>query len=181
VLGRGLDALYAYGVTPLYSLIAAEAAKRLGVPCRFAHLDTTSFHVDGRYNRAAEPDAAIIHITPGYSRDHRPDLNQVMLELIVEHQASIPGLMKPLSGNTNDSREFGQVVMAHVQQLRAAHRVTYLGADSALYSAETLSTLAASGLKWITRVPATRNETQQLLVHVDLPTLAPLTEGSRWR
>jgi transposase len=23
-----------------------------------------------------------VHITPGYSRDHRPDLNQVMLELV---------------------------------------------------------------------------------------------------
>src|SRR5262245_52206456 len=31
VLGRALDALYRFGVTPLYSLIAAEAATRLGV------------------------------------------------------------------------------------------------------------------------------------------------------
>ena len=30
-LGRALDTLYAYGVTELYSLIAATAAKRLGL------------------------------------------------------------------------------------------------------------------------------------------------------
>jgi len=47
-LGRTLDTLYASGVTELYSLIAATAAKRLGLAPRFAHLDSTSFHVDGR-------------------------------------------------------------------------------------------------------------------------------------
>ena len=33
-----------------------------------------------------------------------------MLELVVEHQAGIPVLMKPLSGNSNDGKAFGQVV-----------------------------------------------------------------------
>ena len=127
VLGRGLDALYAYGVTPLYSLIAAHAAQRLGLTAQFAHLDTTSFHVDGRYNSAEAPDDRVMHLTQGYSRDHRPDLNQVMLELIVEHQAGIPVLMQPLHGNTNDCSAFGQVVTAHVQQLHAAHRSHLLG------------------------------------------------------
>jgi len=97
-LGRALDTLYAYGVTELYSLIAATAAERLGLASPFAHLDSTSFHVDGRYNSYHAPDEQVVHITRGYSRDHRPDLNQVMLEVIVEHQAGIPVLMKPLSG-----------------------------------------------------------------------------------
>src|SRR5918995_2618856 len=44
-LGRALDTLYAFGVTELYSLIAATAAQRLGLTPRFAHLDRTSFHV----------------------------------------------------------------------------------------------------------------------------------------
>src|SRR5882724_11572284 len=50
-LGRALETLYAYGVTELYSLIAATAAKRLGLAATFAHLDSTSVHVAGRYNR----------------------------------------------------------------------------------------------------------------------------------
>ena len=56
----------------------------------FAHLDRTSFHVDGRDNSGAAPEAHVMHIPRGYSRDHRPDPNQVMLERIVEHQAGIP-------------------------------------------------------------------------------------------
>ena len=67
-LGRALDTLYTSGVTALYSLIAATAAQRLRLAPRFAHLDTTSFHVDGRYNSEQDPDAQVVHLTRGYSR-----------------------------------------------------------------------------------------------------------------
>jgi transposase len=46
--GRALDTLYDAGLTALYRLIAATAAQRLGLTSTFTHLDTTSFHVDGR-------------------------------------------------------------------------------------------------------------------------------------
>jgi len=49
------------------------------------HLDSSSFHVDGNYinNTAceeAQPEG--IEITYGYSRDHRPDLKQFILDLM---------------------------------------------------------------------------------------------------
>lgn len=179
-LGRALDTLYAYGVTELYSLIAATAAERLGLTPRFAHLDSTSFHVDGRYNSDEEPDEQVIHITRGYSRDHRPDLNQVMLELIVEHQAGIPVLMQPLSGNSSDAHEFGQVIKEHSAQLQTTYGLTYLVADSALYSEDNLQKFAATRLKWITRVPATLHEAQQALAQAGPQGMAPLTEGYRY-
>jgi hypothetical protein len=43
---------------------AATAAQRLGLAPTFAHLDSTSFHVDGHSHSAEEPDAQMIHI-PG--------------------------------------------------------------------------------------------------------------------
>jgi transposase len=180
-LGRALDTLYAYGVTELYSLIAATAARRLGLTPTCAHLDTTSFHVDGRYNSHEAPDEQVVHIIPGYSRDHRPDLNQVRLELIVEHQAGIPVLMKPLSGNSSDAPEFGQVIKAHMAQLHTTYGATYLVADSALYSADNLQKLAETQMKWITRVPATLGEAQAVLAQADPQTMAPLREGYRCR
>lgn len=180
-LGRALDTLYAYGVTELYSLIAATAATRLGLAPAFAHLDSTSFHVDGRYNSDEEPDAHVIHITHGYSRDHRPDLNQVMLDLIVEQQAGIPLLMKPLSGNTSDALDFGHIVTHHIAQLHATYGTTYLVADSALYSAENLQQLANTGSKWITRVPATLTAAQAVLARAAPETMAPLGAGYRYQ
>jgi transposase len=97
-LGRTLETLYAYGVTALYSLVAATAAQRLDLTPRCAPLERTSFHGDERDNSDEAPDEHVMHITRGDRRDQRPDLNQVMLDLIVEHQAGIPVLMKPLSG-----------------------------------------------------------------------------------
>ena len=179
-LGRALDTLYAYGVTELYSLIAVSAAKRLGLRPTSTHLDTTSFHVDGHYNSDEEPEAQVVHITKGYSRDHRPDLNHVMLELMVEHQAGIPLLMKPLSGNSSDAQAFGQVIRSHIEQLHTTYGATYVVADSALYSAENLATLAQTALKWITRVPATLREAQAALAHAEPQTMAPLHEGYRY-
>jgi transposase len=105
VLGRALETLYAYRATEFSGLIAATAAERLGLPPAFAYLDSISFHVNGRYNSDEAPNAQVIHITRGYSHDHRPDLNQVMLGLIVEHQVGIPLLMKPLSGDCSDAQE----------------------------------------------------------------------------
>ena len=64
-LGRALDPLYDFGVTALYSLIAATAARRLGLTPTCSHLDTTSFPVDGRSNSAEPPDEQVVHITPG--------------------------------------------------------------------------------------------------------------------
>jgi transposase len=55
-----------------------------------------------------------MHSTRGYSRDHRPDLNQVMLELMVEPQAGIPVLMQPLSGHSRDVKAFGPVIKEYI-------------------------------------------------------------------
>lgn len=179
-LGRALDTLYDYGVTELYSLIAATAAQRLGLAPGFAHLDSTSFHVDGRYNSDEEPEESVIHITRGYSRDQRPDLNQVMLDLVVEHHAGIPVLMKPLNGNSSDAHDFGHIITDHIAQLQITYGTTCLVADSALYSAENLQKLAETRTKWITRVPATLSEAQAVLAQADPHTMAPLTEGYRY-
>jgi transposase len=174
-----LETLYAYGVTELYSLIATTAAARLGLAPRFGHLDSPSLHVDGRYNSDEAPEAQVVHITRGYGRDHRPDLNQVMLELMVEHQAGIPVLMKPRSGTSRDAHGFGEAVRDHRQQLQTTYGLTYLVADSALDSEANLQKLTQTHLKWITRVPATVSAAQALLAQAAPQRLASLTAGSR--
>lgn len=179
-LGRAVDTLYTHGVTALYRLLAVKAAKCLGLTPTFAHLDTTSVHVDGRYNSAQAPDAQVVPITRGYSRDHRSDVNQVMLEWIVEHQAGSPVLRQPLSGNSSDGPAFGQVVKDHMAPLHTTYGMTYVVADSALSSDENLQELAKTQIKWITRVPATLREAQAALAQADPPAMQPLTEGYRY-
>jgi transposase len=180
-LGRALETLYDDGVTELYSLVAATAAERLGLIPRFAHLESTSFHVDGRYNSDHTPDEQVVHMTRGDSRAHRPDLNHVMLAFIVEPQVGIPVRMKPLSGNSRDGPAFGQVVRAHMAQLQTTYGTTSLVADSALYREDNLQKLSGTRLKWITRVPATLSDAQAALAQADPQTMAPLVDGYRSR
>ena len=99
----------------------------------------------------------------------------------MEHQAGIPVLMQPLSGNSHDGTVFGQVISDHMAQLHTTDGATYLVADSALYNADNLQKLADTRLKWITRVPATLREAQAVLAQADPQTMAPLTEGYRYR
>ena len=102
-----------------------------------------------------------------------------MLELIVEPQAGIPVLMKPLSGNSSDGHECGHVVKEHMAQWHTTYGTTYLVADSALYSDENLQQLAKTQIKWIPRVPATLSDAQAALAQAAPHAMPPLTEGYR--
>ncbi len=161
-LGRALDAIYRYGPTELFAPLAAQAVKRLGLACRTGHLDATSVHTDGRPGDGEEPE--VVRITQGYSRDHRPDLGQVVAQLICENQAGIPVFMKSLSGNSNDQADFRATVSAHAGQLKADVGLERLVADSALYTEDTLREL--DGFGWISRVPETLGLARELTLAV---------------
>ena len=180
-LGKALDDLYSYGVSELYMKIAAQAASRLDITPKVGHMDTTSFHVDGAYNSDEPPseDAKLIHITQGYSRDHRPDLNQVVLELISENQASLPMMMQPLSGNSNDKVTFRESVHTHIAHLQTAHDLTLVVSDSAGYSSANLKAYERQRLQWVMSVPATLKEAKEQLAAADLTTMHELSEGYR--
>jgi transposase len=177
-LGRALDALFEAGVTEIFRDLAAHAASRLGLQTRLAHLDATSFHVDGLYNsQDDEPEEGVIHVRQGYSRDHRPELNQVIINLMVENRTGIPLLMQPLSGNTSDAASFPALIKAHLAQLSLAHGIDYVVADAALYSASTIKQLAEGGSRFITRVPKTIKEAQAVLAAAEPEAFVPLTDG----
>lgn len=177
VLGRALDRIYAYGPTQLYAQLAARAVQRLGLACRFGHLDATSFHVDGEYNSDLEEPTGVIHITRGYSRDHRPELNQVVLQLLCERQAGIPLLMEALSGNSSDKTAFRETVQAYMEQLQGAVGLEILIADSALYTRETLQEMRAYA--WISRVPETLTLAREL-IHAVAPELMHDPTQTAW-
>ena len=175
-LGRALDAIYRHGPTELFAPLAAQAAKRLGLACRTGHLDATSLHTDGRAKGGEEP--GVVRVTQGYSRDHRPDLNQVVAQFICENEAGIPLFMKALGGNGSDQADFRRTVSAHVGQLRADVGLEYLVADSALYTEDTLREL--DGFGWISRVPETVGLAREVALAV-AGDLARNPEEMAWR
>lgn len=179
VLGRCLDTIYERGCTALYASLVPQICSVLGLVSKFGHMDSTDFHVDGVYNSQTDPseaqDAKLIRLTHGYSRDHRPDLNQVVLNMIVDNQAGIPLHMQALNGNMSDKTAFHNTVKEHVARLQNVTNIEYLVMDSAGYTADTLS--ACQGLtKWISRVPETLAQSKSV-VGADYDTWLPLRDG----
>jgi transposase len=180
-LGRALDSLYDHGVTELFWDLAAHGATQLGLAPRFAHLDATSFLAHGEYNSERETEDGVVHVRKGYSRDHRPDLNQVVLNLMVEHKAGLPMLMEPLSGNASDQGSFPELIDQHLGHLQNAHGFDYVVARSSLYSSSHVEDLGRNGVKFITRVPLVISQAQEVVQNTDPAALEPLTEGYETR
>lgn len=174
VLGRTLDALYDADVSVLYQAIAERVVEKLGLTTDSVHLDSTSFHVDGEYAQTEETNA--IKLVKGYSREHRPELNQVVLEIICENQAGLPVYMQALSGNTNDAKAFAEVTTNHIHSLKAAQNSRYFIADAALYTEESIRSLDKQQ-KFITRVPMTIKLAKQALLALEPEQLNPIGNG----
>ncbi len=180
VLGRILDDIYEYGCTKLYSELAIQICKNLGLAPEVLCMDSTDFHLDGKYNSELEleKDSKVLHLTRGYSRDHRPDLNQVVLNLIVENQAGIALHMEAHSGNKSDKVIFRETIKTHISQLQNAYEVGDLLMDSAGYTTETLKELGNS-IKWISRVPETIKEAREAIESDE--EMKDLCKGYRYR
>src|SRR5882724_2770906 len=80
-LGRTLDEVHAYGWDLLFSELALAVCAQESIDPRFNHLDTTSFSLTG--DDVPDSDEQAIPMTHGYSKDHRPDLQQAVLALMV--------------------------------------------------------------------------------------------------
>jgi len=158
-LGRALDACHEYGCDTLFSEISLQSCKQNNIDCRFNSEDTTSFSLTGEYS--TDSDEHTIKITHGYSKDHRPDLKQAVLELMVSQDGGVPIVSRSWSGNASDTRIFRERSKALLDTFKKSSTPRYLIADSKLYSKETIEE-TLQYLPFITRVPSSiklENET----------------------
>jgi transposase len=165
-LGRVLDELHESGTTGVFLKAALQGVKRFGVKIEQVHVDSTSFSVDGKYESEEQKEGEekeggemkAIEIKRGYSRDHRPDLKQFMVNMICSKDGGIPVWLKVASGNTSDSREFSGILKDFSQQWNLDGMFVI---DAAFYSEPNLKDV--SSLKWISRVPQTLKEAKELI------------------
>ena len=158
-LGRTLDEAYAYGCDVLLSALALAVCAQAGIAQRFHHLDTTSCALSGDY--MPESDEHAIRITHGYSKEHRPDLKQAVLERIVSQDGGVPMVSKSWDGNASDTQIFKERADALMTPLASGEAPKYLVADAKLYTEDQAATLAKLG--FITRIPATLNLVAQVI------------------
>lgn len=170
-LGRCLDSLDSYGVDTLFSLLSQDAISYLSAHYELSlggmQLDNTTFSLYSGEKELMESGVSILEITQGYSKDHRPDLVQIGLQLIVESKSRIPLLMRALSGNKEEGKSYGEVIEAHIGQLQMAYPGIPLIGDSKMYTQENLSYMSNHpDLYWISRVPASLSEVKELTQHI---------------
>jgi transposase len=157
-LGRALDQLFQADRAALLTAVVVAVARRFEVRFDRLHNDSTSISFCGQYrdqrpNRFGRRAAAI---TYGYSKDHRPDLKQLLFILTTDGDGGVPVQFRAADGNTNDS-------VTHIETwntLRSiAARSDFLYvADSKLCSFDNLDYIHRAGGRFVTVMPRSRRE-----------------------
>lgn len=171
-LGRALDALWEAGLDRSYGAVISRAIHCYALDLARLHTDATSLKLYGAYERDAETEGPLI--TYGYSRDHRPDLKQLLFGLTVTAEG-IPVWGHVTDGNQSDSTEH----RFHITQLR--QHLPDLGepllvADSKFFAGETIALAAAHRFRFVTLVPQTVRLRQEVVEASDLASLPLLWE-----
>ena len=160
-LGRALDQLFLADRGTLLTHIVVATAQRFDVRMDQLHNDSTTIKFTGQY-RAAKGRRVrgkrAPSITYGFSKDHRPDLKQLLFILTTSADGGIPVQFRCADGNTNDS-------ITHIdtwETLRsAAGKGDFLYvADSKLCNYDTMMHIAGNGGRFVTVMPRTRKEDQ---------------------
>lgn len=124
------------------------------------HNDSTSVSLHGNY--ASATDEQQLHgqktpaITWGHSKDHRPDLKQLLYILTVTEDGGVPIYFQTESGNVADAVTH-QSTWKIMAQLTGRTDFVYV-ADCKLASADNMNFIAQQGGRFITVLPASRKE-----------------------
>jgi len=160
-LGRALDRLFDADRAGLLTAVVLAVVERFAVKFEELHNDSTSIRFCGQYRRQPERvrGRPPPRITYGFSKDHRPDLKQLLFILTTAGDGGVPVQFRAVDGNTNDA-------ITHIETwntLKAiAGRADFLYvADSKLCSHGNLDYIHRAGGRFVTVLPRSRQEDRQ--------------------
>jgi transposase len=168
-LARALDEMYLEGLDGLMTGLALRMIKAFRLGVSFLHFDATSFSFYGSYERE-DPFAGLPgverppSVVYGYSKDHRPDLKQVLFGSLVTDDGGVPLWGKVLPGNCTDN-EAAAMFFAKVSSLVQDPTQVCCVADSKGWCASTVDIVTKVGLRLLSRLPRNRCLHKQLMAH----------------
>ena len=159
--GRVLDRLAQAGTNKVLGAVMMGVMKSFDLDMSHVHHDTTSVALYGDYALYDEENPADpFLITYGFSKDHRPDLKQLVHSLLcVDH--GIPIYSKLHDGNASDKNINRNIISEMVKRMRKLGRKDFIYvADSALITPENLSRINDwdGGCLFLSRLPMTYNQ-----------------------
>jgi transposase len=105
-LGKCMARLYTATTPDLILAVVRQVVHAFTVSLDELHNDSTSLAFHGDYHAASEPVPRDGRMQPaitwGHSKDHRPDLKQLLFTLTIANDGGIPVYFSVDSGNTND-------------------------------------------------------------------------------
>jgi len=120
-------------------------------------LDDDGNPLIGTLGGEGEADSYSVTVCRGYSKAHRPDLKQVVQELLVSNDGDVPLMLKVFSGNKNDTsvmQERIAVLKKQLSEVKAEDLMPkIIVGDSKFYSEKTITKANSDGYYWVTRVP----------------------------
>lgn len=164
VMGELLDKIYAFGPTEMFERLVFHVLSREKQDLSRLHADTTNFSVHGDYEADPHdpaPQKPVIELALGHPKDGRWELKRFVLSLLVNADG-IPLFMKTYSGNASDHQTIKEAMDSVCASLRdndSGSNHCFI-ADATFYTRENISNLQGH---WVSRVPATLNESKGLL------------------
>jgi len=152
-IGRALDRLFETDRASLLTRLVLSALEHFDLDTSRIHNDSTSIKLSGAY---AQQHPKAIQLRRGFSKDHRPDLKQLVYSLSVSADGAIPIHYKAYDGNQTDDPTHWQTWQALCRLLGKSDFI-YV-ADSKLCVHETLLQIDGQHGRFVTILPRTRCE-----------------------
>lgn len=153
VLGRALERLFEADRASLLTALIVQAVRAFEVQTDQIHNDSTSVKFSGAY---AHQHPKGLQLRRGYSKDHRPDLKQLIYCLSVSADGAVPVHFKAYAGNQNDDPTHWETWQC-LCQLLGRSDFLYV-ADCKLCAGPTLLQLDQHKGKFVTILPRGRSE-----------------------
>lgn len=160
VLGKVLDKIHDAGSKKVFSAVALKAQLNEDITYRTLHGDTTARLVYGDYEKY-EQEKGMLHITRGYNKEHRMDLKQFKIGLLVTEEG-FPVFGEILDGNLDD-KTWNKQLLENLPEhfnLEELKKIVYV-ADSALVTRDNLEAMG-NDIQFISHLPQTFNLASEL-------------------
>ncbi|MDH4466494.1 MAG: IS1634 family transposase [Bacteriovoracaceae bacterium] len=155
-IGRALDRLFEADRSTLQTQVTLSLIKKFNLKMDQIHSDTTSVSVSGNYENQNKK---AIQLKRGHSKDHRPDLKQLIYNLCVTNDGAVPVHFKSYDGNQSDD-SIQLETWNNLRSLLQRPDFIYVG-DSKLCVERTLRKIDAEHGLFVTVVPRTRSEVKE--------------------
>jgi transposase len=161
-IGRALDHLFDVDRSALMTEVVVAAGQRFELRFDELHNDSTSIRFSGQYRAAVGRrirGKRAPWINYGYSKDHRPDLKQLLFILTTTKDGGVPVQFRCEAGSASDAR-------THIETWEALRRTTgkvdflYV-ADSKLCTRDNMEYITRQHGRFVTVLPRSRSEDEE--------------------